>query len=145
MRKLLLLSTLFAMAIGPVLASEKDDATKMVNDAAAAAVKDKTAAIAEISNKGGRFVKGELYVFAYDLAGTMVAHPINAKLIGKNLLDVPDADGKMFRKDIIDGVKAAGTASVRYKYKNPKTGTVEDKVTFCRKAADLAICAGYYE
>lgn len=145
MRKLLLLATLLALSVGLASAGEKEEATRMVNEAAAAAAKDKNAAIAEIGKTSGRYVKGELYVFAYDLTGTMVAHPINAKLVGKNLMEVPDADGKMFRKDIIDGVNATGTASVRYKYKNPKTGAVEDKVTFCKKAADLAICAGYYE
>lgn len=145
MKNLVLLSMLTMFATCPAWAGEKDDATRMVNEAAAAAAKDKNATIAEIGNKSGRYVKGEVYVFAYDLTGTMVAHPINAKLIGKNLLEVPDADGKMFRKDIITGVNSAGSATVRYKYKNPQSGAVEEKVTFCKKSADLAICAGYYE
>ena len=134
-----------ALITGAVFAGEKEDAMKLVNDAAVAVDKDKAAAVAEIGNAKGRFVKGEIYVFAYDLTGSMVAHPINAKLVGKNLLDVPDAGGKMFRKDIIDGVKASGTATVDYKYKNPQSGTVENKVTYCKKAADLAVCAGYYK
>ncbi|MBI4996090.1 MAG: cache domain-containing protein [Rhodocyclales bacterium] len=145
MKSLVLLSAMLALSAGPAFAGEKDDATRMVNEAAAAAAKDKNGTVAEIGNKGGRFVKGEVYVFAYDLGGTMVAHPINPKLIGKNLLEVPDADGKLFRKDIISGVTATGAATVRYKYKNPKSGAVEEKVTHCKKAADLAICAGYYE
>lgn len=134
----------FVLSIGVVQAGEREDAMKLVGIAAAAVAKDKAAAIAEIGDKGGRYVKGELYVFAYDLNGVMVAHPINAKLVGKDLIAVPDAGGKMFRKDIIQGVNASGSATVDYKYKNPKTGAVEEKVTFCKKAADLAVCAGYY-
>ena len=107
--------------------------------------KDKTAAVAEIGNAKGRYVSGELYVFAYDLTGTMIAHPINAKLVGKNLLDVPDAGGKMFRKEIIDSVKAKGSATVDYQYKNPQSGVIESKVSYCKQAADLAVCAGYYK
>jgi len=145
MKKLLLACTVISLAIGSAFAGEKDDAIKMVNDAAAAVAKDKTAAIGQMNDKGGPFVKGELYVFAYDLNGTMAAHPINAKLVGKNLLDVPDATGKLFRKDIIQGVQSGGSISVEYKYKNPKTGKVEDKVSYCEKAADLAVCAGYYK
>jgi cytochrome c len=133
------------LATGNALASEKDDAMKMVSDAATAVTKDKAAALAEIGNPKGRFVKGELYVFAYDLTGTMAAHPINAKLVGKALLDVPDANGKMFRKDIIDGVKSVGMATVDYKYKNPQSGVIEDKVSYCKKAGELAVCAGYYK
>jgi signal transduction histidine kinase len=134
-----------ALISGSVFAGEKEEAQKMVGDAAAAVIKDKVAAVAEIGNPKGRFVKGEIYVFAYDLSGTMVAHPINAKLVGKNLLDVPDAGGKMFRKEIIDGVKASGTATVDYRYKNPQSGTIEEKVSYCKKAADLAVCSGYYK
>lgn len=145
MKKLSLCAALIALCIGPALAGEKEDAVKLVNDAATAVSKDKAAAVAEISNKTGRFVHGELYVFAYDLNGVMVAHPFNPKLIGNNLLEVPDADGKMFRKTIIDGVKATGSATVDYRYKNPTTSKIEEKVSFCKKAADLAVCAGYYK
>lgn len=144
MKSALLLSALIALS-SPVLAGEKEDATALVNEAAVAVARDKSAAIAAISDKNGRYVKGELYVFVYDLSGVMVAHPINAKLIGKNLLDVPDADGKLFRKEILAGVQASGSASVAYKYKNPKSGLVEEKISFCKKAADLAVCAGYYK
>jgi len=144
MKNALLFSVLIALSV-PVIAGEKEDAIALVNDAAVAVVKDKSAAITTINDKNGRFVKGELYVFAYDLNGSMVAHPINARLIGKNLLDVPDADGKLFRKEILAGVQATGAASVAYKYKNPKSGLVEEKISFCKKAADLAVCAGYYK
>lgn len=137
----LILATLTSAA----LAGEKEDAQKNVADAVAAVNKDKAAAIAEMSNPKGRFVKGEIYAFAYDLSGTMVAHPMNPKLVGKNVIDVPDAAGKLYRKDIIDGIKATGSATVEYRYKNPKDGKIEDKVTFCKKAADLAVCSGYYK
>lgn len=145
MKRLALFAALFSISIGSALAGEKEDANKLVNDAAAAVVKDKAAAIAVINNKTGAYVKGELYVFAYDMKGVMVAHPINPKLIGKDLLEVPDADGKMFRKAIIEGVTKSGSITVDYKYKNPTSGKVEEKETFCKKAVDLAVCAGYYK
>jgi cytochrome c len=145
MRKYVPAALLVALMAGGVLASEKEDAEKMVADAAAAVVKDRAGGVAEIGNPKGRFVKGEVYAWAYDLTGIMVAHPLNAKLVGKNMIDVPDADGKMYRKEIIDGVKATGTVTVSYKYKNPVSGAVENKVTFCKKAADLAVCSGYYK
>lgn len=135
---------LIAIASLSAFAGEKEDATKLVNDAASAIAKDKAGALAEIGSKG-KYVKGEVYVFAYNLHGEMVAHPINAKLVGKNLLDVPDAAGKMFRKEIIDGAKASGSVTVDYKYKNPANGAVEDKTTYCKKADDLVVCAGFYK
>src|SRR5512143_214120 len=85
----------FAFAVSPA-----DQAKTMVDEAVAFLnASGKQKALAEISNPTGKWVKGELYVFAYDLSGVVVAHPINPKLIGKNLLEVPDAAGKTFRKD----------------------------------------------
>lgn len=126
------------------IAGEKDDAVKLVNEAAVAVEKNRSGAVNEINQQNGKYTKGAVYVFAYEMDGTMAAHPINPKLIGKQLLDVPDAEGKMFRKEILEGVNSAGTATVAYKYKNPKSGVIEDKVTYCKKAATLAVCAGYY-
>lgn len=145
MKRMTLIPLLLAIVTGTVLADEKEDVMQMVDEAAAMATADKADALAEMNNPAGRFVRGELYVFAYDLNGVMVAHPINPGLVGKDLLNTPDADGKLFRKAIIDGIKATGSATVEYKYKNPATSQVEDKVSFCKAAAELAICGGYYK
>lgn len=144
-KRIAVIAATLLLGAGPACAGEKDDAVKLVADAAAAAAKDKAATLGEIGNPNGRYVKGGVYVFAYDLSGVMVAHPFNAKLVGKNLLDVPDVDGKLFRKTIIQEVKAHSSSTVEYKYRNPSDNKVEAKLTFCKKAEDLAICAGYYK
>lgn len=55
-----------------------------VNSAAAyVKANGKEKALAEFSNKNGSFVKGELYIYAYDFNGTTLAHPINPEAIGK--------------------------------------------------------------
>jgi len=136
-----LLSANFVLAINPA-----DQAKAMVEEAVAffnANGKQKT--LTEINTPKGKWVKGELYVFAYDLNGVVVAHPINPKLIGKNLIDVPDAAGKTFRKDIAEVAKTKGTGWVDYKYKNPSTNKIEDKSTFLMKAGDVIICCGTYK
>ena len=101
-------------------------------------------ALDELSNPKGQFNAGELYVFVYDQNATMLAHPNNS-LIGKNLMDVPDADGKLFRKEIVTTVTEKGSGWVDYKYKNPKTKEIEPKTTFCEKADDLILCCGIYK
>jgi len=135
------------LSINLVLAaSPADQAKAMVEEAVAffnANGKQKT--LTEISTPKGKWVKGELYVFAYDLNGVVVAHPINPKLIGKNLIDVPDAAGKTFRKDIAEVARTKGTGWVDYKYKNPSTNKIEDKSTFLMKAGDVIICCGTYK
>lgn len=104
--------------------------------------KEKT--IAEINKPDGQFVQGELYVFAYDLNAVMLAHPKNPKLIGQSLMDKPDSKGKLFRKEIIDKAKSAGSGWVDYFYLNPQTGKEEAKTTYLKKAGDMVICCGAY-
>jgi cytochrome c len=126
--------------------SEADDAKAMVEKASALIkAEGREKALAEIGNPQGQFVKGEMYVFAYDLTATMVAHPVNAKLVGKNLMDVPDAEGKLFRKEIVDLAKTKGSGWVDYKYKNPQTGKIESKTTYIQKEGDLVLCCGIYK
>ena len=50
-------------------------------------------ALQEFNNPNGSFVRGDLYIFAYDFNGTCLAHPINPELIGQTgLLDINGVD-----------------------------------------------------
>lgn len=136
---------LCALALA-VFASPKDDAVALVKDAEKfIKANGKEKALQEMSKPDGKWVKGELYVFAYDLQAAMVAHPKNPKLVGKNLLDVPDVDGKLFRKEIVELAKTKGSGWVDYKYKNPETGKIEDKTTYLLKVGDIILCCGIYK
>ncbi len=64
-------------------------------DEATAYVKDngKEKALQVFNNHSGSFVRGELYIFAYDFNGTSIAHPIRPDLVGhdqRGLLDIND-------------------------------------------------------
>jgi cytochrome c len=142
------LVTVFLMSIAGVslAASNTDEAKAMVENSIAylkANGRDKT--LAEISNQKGKFVKGDVYVVILDMTATMLAHPYNPKLVGKNLLEVPDPDGKLFRKDIIEMAKTKGSGWVDFKYKNPSTNKVESKTTFIKKADDMIFICGTYK
>ena len=136
---------LFAFA-GLSYASGKDDAKALVKKAVAyVKYQGKQKAIAEISKPRGMFDKGETYVFAYDLQGVMVAHPKNPTLIGKNLIAVPDSEGKLFRKEIVEKANSKGSGWVDYVYLNPETKEYEHKTTYCQKEGDIIICCGAYK
>ena len=136
---------LFAFA-GPSYASAKDDAKALVKNAVAyVKYQGKEKAIAEISKPKGMFDKGETYVFAYDLQGVMLAHPKNPALIGKNLFNIPDSDGKMFRKEIVEKAKSKGSGWVDYVYLNPETNEIEHKTTYFQKVGDIILCCGVYK
>lgn len=105
--------------------------------------KEKT--LAEANNPKGQFIKGEVYVVVMDLNATMLAHPINQKIIGMNVIDVPDTDGKMFRREIIETAKTKGEGWVDYKYKNPTSNKVESKTSFIKRADDMIFVCGTYK
>lgn len=101
--------------------------------------------LSELNRPDGRFVKGDLYVFAYDMDGVLVAHPHIPALVGKNLLNEPDSTGKLFRKDILRLAKAKGSGWVEYTYANPVTKKLAPKTTYFRRVGNIVLCGGAYK
>lgn len=122
-----------------------EEATAMVKKAVAyvkANGKDK--AFAEFSNPKGAFVDRDLYVMVYDMEGNNKAHGSNPKLIGKNLLEIKDADGVFIVKGLIDTAKKGG-GWFDYKWPNATTKAVEPKSTYVEKVDDVLIGVGIYK
>jgi len=124
----------------------KEQAVEMVKSAAAAVKSQgKDAVIKEVNAKDSKWVKGDLYLIVLGPDGSHLAHPTNPSLIGKAMLDEPDADGKMFRKERVDIAKGKGEGWVDYKYKNPKSGAMENKTLYVLKQDDVILSAGTYK
>jgi len=102
-------------------------------------------ALAEFSNPKGRFRKDQLYVYAIDSNGLMLAHPINEKYIGMDFLRVVDFEGRPFMKEIVGVANAQGCGWVEYKWLNPLSGYDELKTVYFEKHNDLIICSGVYD
>lgn len=126
--------------------NQPDDAIAIVDKGLAFMKKNgKDALIKEINAKNPEFVKGELYLYMRAVDGTIVAHPVNPRLIGKNMTVLPDADGKYFRKEIIETAKAKGKGWVDYRYNNPETKVLEKKSTYFVLSGDVILEAGIYK
>lgn len=122
------------------------DAIAMVEKGLAYMQKNgKDALVQEINNKNPEFINGSIYLYLRGLDGIVIAHPINPKLIGKNMLDLPDADGKYYRKDIIALAKTKGKGWVDYRYNNPVSKQVENKTTYILRNNDVILEAGIYK
>lgn len=104
----------------------------------------KEKAIAEFNKPDGQFVKDSFYVFVYDLTGTVIAHPLRPSLLGKNMINETDSQGKLFRKEIVEKAKLKGEGWVDYKYFNPTTKKEKSKTTYFKKVGDMIICCGAY-
>jgi len=139
-------SLLVLICSGFAFASPKESAVALVKKGVTH-VKEvgKEKALADFNDKNGKFVNGELYVFAYSLDGTIIAHPMNAKLIGRNMYEVTDADGKFFTKDFIAAVKGPGKGWIDYRWTNPVSKKIEAKSSYVEKAGDILVGCGIYK
>jgi signal transduction histidine kinase len=105
----------------------------------------KEKALAEFNNPTGQFRKGDLYLFAYDRAGVSLAH-INPKMVGKNLIEMRDVDGKYLNKEFIAlGDSKEGRGWLEYKWPNPVTKELDAKKSYVEKVDDIYIICGVYK
>lgn len=102
-------------------------------------------AFAAFNDRKGQFVDQELYIFALDMNGKVLAHGIKPALIGKDMTEIRDADEKNFIKEIVEVVKTQGEGVVRYKWENPKSLAVEQKSSYVERVNGVILGCGYYK
>ena len=101
------------------------------------------AAISDKANKD--FHDRDLYAFVYNLAGLNVAHGARPALIGKDLIDLKDQDGRYLIREMITIAKGPGTGWFDYKWPNPITNRIEDKTSYVEKMGnDYFVGVGVY-
>jgi signal transduction histidine kinase len=123
------------------------EAKKMV-EAAIAYIKanGQEKAYAEISNPKGRFVDRDLYVTVWDMTGTCLARGDNKPdSIGKNLINLKDADGKLFIKERTEMAKTKGSGWQDYKWRDPLTEKIEPKTFYFERYGDVIVGCGFYK
>lgn len=132
----------------PTLADEhatKEEAVAMVGKAVSTIKADGAdKAYAEISKKDGPFSDRDLYIVVYGLDGKCLAHGANAKLIGKDLSEAQDVDGKYYIRERMELAQKSGTFWQYYKFTNPETKRVEPKEMYCQRLDQTAVCGGVY-
>jgi signal transduction histidine kinase len=126
--------------------TEKDAIAMAERGAALIKAKGKEEMMKRITAKDPDFVQGSLYVDLRDVkTGIVLAHPYNPSIVGKDLTDVPDANGKKYRREIIELAAAKGKGWVDYQYKNPTTGKIEPKTTYILLVDGVILEAGLYK
>ncbi|WP_039851981.1 cache domain-containing protein [Magnetospirillum fulvum] len=145
-----LLAVMLAGLASPALAAgEKgtaDEAIAMTRKATAFLAKEgPETAFAAFTGKDPRFVDHDLYVIVYDREGKCLAHGANPKLVGKDLIENQDTDGKFYIRDRVEAAKTKASFWQDYKFTNPTTKKVEPKSTYCETTADKIVCVGIYK
>lgn len=111
----------------------KDEAKSLTN-AALAHIKQvgNERAFKDFTTDKSNWNKKDLYVIAQDTKGTVLAHGANEKLVGKNLIDIKDQNGKLFVQELI-AVGSKGEGWVDYDWSNPVSKKVEGKSSFVKR------------
>jgi len=104
----------------------------------------KETVLAEIADSKGRFVQGERYIFALNLSGTMLAHPMEPELTGKNVADLKDSEGKAFIRRIVDTTKSKGYGFTDYMWRSPGSDDELHKAVFFERVDGMILCSGFY-
>jgi cytochrome c len=139
----------FTVGMGTAFAADagtKDEAVAMVKKAVdfiKANGADK--AYAEFSNPKGQFVDRDLYITIYDMNGKCLAHGANAKMIGRDLIDNKDVDGKEFIKERVELMKKQPTAWQDFKFRNPVTNQIEPKSMYIERFNEIMVACGIYK
>ena len=124
----------------------KDEA-KALLDAAISHIKKAgvETAYKDFSTDKANWTRKDLYVFAMDLNGKMLAHGANEKLIGRDLINLKDSSGKTFVADMIAVAKKGG-GWVDYEWADPQTKKVDGKSSLVKltPAGDNYVGVGVY-
>jgi signal transduction histidine kinase len=119
---------------------------EMCKLAAEAILQDKDAALAEIANPDGKFVWKDSYVFAMDLKGKMLAHPMMPGLMKMdNLLSTPDKNPTNPKMLFVEFVVLAGTKGegwVDYMWPKPGSTQPSKKETYIYRVPNTTIFVG---
>ena len=124
-----------------------DEAKAMVEKAVALlqeAGPDKAfAAFSDPANK--EFHDRDLYVFVRSMDGNTVAHGANKGMVGHTSLELKDADGKLYNKEMIELAQSKGSGWVDYRWVNPVDKKIEQKSSYIEKSGDYVVGAGFYK
>jgi len=136
----------FACSASAAEYGTKDEAVAMVKRVRAMFVKDgRDATFKAVSDKlVGEFHDRDLYPFVFDMNGNCVAHGARPALIGKNLIDLKDQDGKYLIREMVQIVNGPGSGWIDYKWPNPLNNKIEDKTSYVEKMGDYFVGAGVY-
>lgn len=151
MRRILFGLSLLLLVPGLAAAEERVQATtkeaeQMVHQAVAFLKKEgKAKALAAFNDPKGAFTYGDLYLFALDMDGKVLAHGRNQKFVGVNHTNIKDAAGNYhFSRQTLEIGKGPGKGWMEYRIENPVSKKVEDKVAYVERVEDVIISAGVF-
>ncbi|MFC1898021.1 cache domain-containing protein [Candidatus Cloacimonadota bacterium] len=108
----------------------------------------KETAFARFNDKADKFIFLQSYIFVKTMEGVEVLNPFSPQLIGKNIINKQDSNGKFFVKEELEILKTQESCWMDYMWPKPGAEEPSPKMSYVKKAvADgetLVVGSGYY-
>lgn len=149
LKRLLAIAVIGFTAATPALAADQGSAAEAEAMVKKAVAHIKSAgpekAYDEFTN-GKQFKDRDLYIIVYDLNGKNLAQGANPKLVGKDLINLKDPDGKPLIQMFIELAKGKGKGWIEgYKFMNPVSQKIEGKAMYLERVGDTLVGCGIYK
>jgi cytochrome c len=95
----------------------------------------------------GEFKYGEIYVNVVNDKGLRLIYPPKPAAENMDVLDAQDVDGKYIVKDILEVAKTKGEGWVQYRWMNPATNKIAEKMTYVKAVPEreVVVYVGVYK
>lgn len=136
------------LAVGYYIVRSSPEEARDLLDRAVAQMKQSGAVTAykAFNDPHGKFVRGDLYVFAIGLNdGKFRAFGVTPQKSGQDASALKDATGKPLVKEMIALAKNHGSGSIDYVWRNPATNAVEPKHSLVQRVDNVLLGVGYYQ
>jgi cytochrome c len=101
-------------------------------------------AFKDFQDPAGGFLDGDLYVFVFDLEGTLMASGGFPYAVGRNLVIGYHEPSATNVRNLIQVARAQGQGWSEYVWRNPCSGRRETKISYVIKVGDLVVGVGAY-
>ena len=139
---------LSAVSVGAAEFGTRDEAVAMVKRVQAKFRRDGAEATFKAINSGAReFNDRDLYPYIFDFKGLNYANGKTPAVVGKNIWDLKDQDGKFTVQDMVALALSVGHGWYDYRWLNPVTKTIEDKSAYFERitGTDSLVGVGIYK
>jgi signal transduction histidine kinase len=75
----------------------------------------------------------------------VLAHGQNPKMVGKDLMELRDADGKSFIRERMELAQKKPSFWQDYSFVDPMTKSILPKRMYCERLDETVVCAGVYK
>ena len=102
-------------------------------------------AFEEFTDTKGKFIDRDLYIVVYDMNAKCLAHGQKKSMVGQDLIEFKDVDGKEFYRERVELMKKQQSAWQEYKFMNPVSRQIEPKAMYLQRYEDVMVGCGIYK